>query len=58
MMVKIQKRTINSIPRVGLDGDVESVSSPGLRKPPKSGQKFATLQIYTSSKQLKLYPPE
>ena len=28
------------------------------RKPPKSGQKFATLQIYKSSKRLKPHPPD
>ena len=42
-------------PRVGLDGDVDGVdgkTSPAPEEAAKIGQKFATLQIYKSSKQL------
>ena len=44
-----------SSPRVGLDGDVDGMDG---KTSPELGQKFATLQIHTSSKQSKPRPPD
>ena len=58
---KFKQNSYTSRPRVGLDGDVDGVDRRLLqprRKPPKMGQKFATLQIYKSSKRLRPHPPD